>query len=69
MQDFSEAIRLNPKKSSYYLNRGLVYFSIENNNKAIDDFTKAIELDPEFANAYQSRAETLKRIGNYVEAL
>jgi Flp pilus assembly protein TadD len=42
LKDYSEAVRLDPKESVYYKNRGITYFKIENTNQAISDFTKAI---------------------------
>jgi len=38
-----------------YYNRGLAYEGLENHTKAIDDFSKAIELNPVFAEAYFER--------------
>ncbi len=38
-------------------------------NQAIIEYTKAIELNPKYANAYYSRSEALYKAGNYVEAL
>jgi tetratricopeptide (TPR) repeat protein len=69
LEDCSEAIRLGPKNSDYYYNRGNTYSKIQNTKQAIIDFTKAIELNPEGANAYQSRAEAFNKAGNYVDAL
>jgi tetratricopeptide (TPR) repeat protein len=38
-----------------YESRGLVYQENKNNEGAIDDFNKAIELDPEYAETYYYR--------------
>jgi tetratricopeptide (TPR) repeat protein len=52
LKDFSEAIRLDPKVSFLYRNRGIIYYKIENMNQAIIEYTKAIEINPKFAIAY-----------------
>jgi TonB family protein len=38
-----------------YIDRGRTYIQQDQNDRAIADFTKAIELDPEAANAYNQR--------------
>jgi tetratricopeptide (TPR) repeat protein len=52
LKDYSDAIRLDQNYSVYHYNRGLTYFKIENTNQAIIDFTKAIEINPNYADAY-----------------
>jgi tetratricopeptide (TPR) repeat protein len=66
LKDYSEAVRLDPKESVYYKNRGITYFNIENMNQAMIDFNKAIELNPKDAIVYKYRAEVLNIAGNYV---
>ncbi len=39
LKDCSEAIKIDPKNSVYYYNRGMTYSDIENTDKAIIDFT------------------------------
>ena len=38
-----------------YLNRGVAYFTVNRIDDAIEDFTKAIQLDPELGAAYHNR--------------
>ena len=38
-----------------YLNRGVSYFGVNRIDDAINDFTKAIELDPQLGPAYHNR--------------
>lgn len=53
---FSVAIAANPDGASVpYYYRGLVYIDMGQVNDAIDDFTKAIELDGHFPQAYAAR--------------
>ncbi|MTF40327.1 protein kinase domain-containing protein [Cyanobacterium aponinum] len=43
-----KAIQLNSEDASAYNNRGVVYFYFKEYDKAIADYNKAIELDPDF---------------------
>lgn len=47
---------LNNSVQSYY-ERGLQYYHTGDYNQAIADFTRAIEIDPNFADAYHRRGE------------
>ena len=46
IQDFDEAIRLDPQDADAYYNRGVVYGRIGKSIEAERDFAKAKELDP-----------------------
>ena len=47
IEDFSECIRLNPKKALYYHDRGEAKEALNQHEEAIVDFQKAKELDPD----------------------
>lgn len=51
-----------------YLNRGSVYALMENYERAITDFDKAIDLQPTFALAYYDRGATYHFLGDYDKA-
>lgn len=54
-----KAIELNPNNFlNYYLKGNLLMSEYSTLNTAIADYTKVIELKPDFANAYYNRAET-----------
>ncbi len=55
IEDFNEAIRLDPKDALAYNNRGLAWLAKESYDQAIEDFNEAIRLDPKDASAYSSR--------------
>ncbi len=56
LEAFSVAIAANPDGASVpYYYRGLVYIDQGKVEEAIDDFTKAIEIDKHFAQAYAAR--------------
>ena len=58
-------IQLKPNYAEAYRERGMAYFSIDDYNRAIENFTRAIELD---YDAYFLRAHTLNVIGDFVRA-
>jgi tetratricopeptide (TPR) repeat protein len=79
--DLTKAIELEPDNVDAYYNRGLVYnqlfhylekpFSPEINEtieKALADFDKVLELDPEYALAHAAKGGALYRYGEFVNA-
>ena len=53
-----------PPQNIFALNqRGIAKAILKNNRGAIDDYTKAIEIYPEFADAYYDRGNAKLRIG------
>jgi tetratricopeptide (TPR) repeat protein len=46
---------INSNDADAYYNSGLTYYESGQYHKAIDDYTKAIELNPEDAKAYVGR--------------
>jgi len=59
IQVFTESIRLDPSNASTYLNRGMAYERINYMQQAIADYSKAIELAPDYAKAYYARGTLL----------
>ena len=57
------------KKTSAYNNRGIVYLRTRVYQKALDDFTKAIEMDPEYKYAYINRGAVYGIMGDYEKAI
>ena len=56
INDYSEAIRLNPKSAIGFHNRGLAYLRMGRIDPAVKDFDEAISLNPRFVNAFVNRA-------------
>ena len=50
-----EAIKANPTNPELYINRGMARTNRKDFDGAIKDFSKAIELDPKNAHAYNGR--------------
>ena len=55
LQDQSEAIRLNPRNATAYLNRAVVLEKQGNEEEALGDYSRAISIDPKYALAYLDR--------------
>ena len=55
IQQFSQAIEINPNFDKAYYRRGLAKFDIGNREEAIADFTQAIEINPSYIDAYLGR--------------
>jgi protein O-mannosyl-transferase len=69
-EDFGTALKLDPRYSSAYSNRGLVrYERLSDFTGAIRDFDLAISLDPKDPYAYYNRGNAKLRSGKFAEAL
>ena len=69
-RDFDEAVRLNPKDPLTYYFRGWTQSSLfENNDKAIEEFTMAIDLNLNKAEFYYSRGSAYSSVGSYKNAV
>lgn len=66
--NYSKAIDLNPKESSIYLSRGLVYYNRKFYDLAIADYGKAIEIDPKEMMAYYYRGDSFEKLGELQKA-
>ncbi len=65
---YTKAIELNKNLTDAYFNRGQILFK-DNPKQALDDFVKAVVLDPKFVDAYYSIAAIQKSLGHYEEAV
>ena len=52
-----------------YNNRGNAFAKLGWKEEAIKDYTKAIELNPEYALAYNNRGKALEDLGERAEAI
>ena len=69
IKDCTKAIRLDPKHSEAYNNRGISYASSGQFEMAIQDFTEAIRLDPNHSEAYDNRGISYGSSGQFEMAL
>jgi tetratricopeptide (TPR) repeat protein len=66
IDDYSEAIRLDPKYAIGFNNRGLAYLRKGKLDRAIEDYDEAIRLNPAYALALANRA-TARRIKGRID--
>ena len=72
IKDFSDTIALNPRHKNIkyvYNNRGWIWQSKEDYEKAVKDYYAALALDPAFAPSYYGRASAYYKSGNLPRAL
>lgn len=56
INEYSGKIASDPSNADYYFGRGMDYMLVQDFAEAINDFTKAIEYNPNFSLAYFTRA-------------
>ena len=59
----------NSPTAARYANRGRSYSSLDQDQRAIEDYDKAIELDPNDAEAYSDRGSSYHRLGQNERAI
>jgi len=69
IDNYTEAIRINPDFAVAYYNRGTAYNDLKNYTDAIADFSRAIRINPDFANAYYNRGLAYNDLKNYTDAI
>ncbi len=60
---------LKTERAGFYYNRGISYFNEGSYDYAIRDFTRAIKLDPIYADVYNLRGDAYLEIGQYDKAI
>jgi tetratricopeptide (TPR) repeat protein len=55
--------------AAIYNNRGNAYYNLGQYSQAISDYTRAIELNPEYAKAYCHRGVVYRKLGNLDQAI
>ncbi|MGI0493566.1 M50 family metallopeptidase [Alkalinema pantanalense CENA528] len=68
LNDFTQAIQINPNLDAFYFMRAAISSYVGNLTQAIDDFTQVIRLNPS-ANAYYNRGAVQYQSRNYSAAL
>jgi len=69
IQDYNEAIKINPSDAVAYNNRGVEKSNLGDYKGAIQDFTKAIEINPNFESAYFNRGTAMNSLEDYIRAI
>jgi tetratricopeptide (TPR) repeat protein/S1-C subfamily serine protease len=58
IDDYNQAIQINPNYANAYNSRGVIKAALKDNQDAIDDYSQAIQINPNYANAYVGRGIT-----------
>ena len=76
IEDYNQALKLNPKLVAAFNNRGIAYAQKGEYDRAIADFNQALLLNPKDAyafndrgNAYELKGDKVKAIESYRQAL
>lgn len=67
--DYDEALRLAPATPPIWFNKGNILFEKEDYAGAVDAYTKAIELKPDFGEAYYNRGYIMLKEGRRAEGV
>jgi tetratricopeptide (TPR) repeat protein len=65
IDNYSQAIKLNPNYAIAYNNRGYVRYEMGDKQGAIDDYSQAIKLNPKQPQAYYNRGYVREEMGDY----
>jgi len=69
LEDYNNAIRLNPNSAETYSKRGNIYSRLKKYDEAMEDHNKAIELNPKNAGAYNNRGVVYNALKEYEKAM
>ena len=61
---YNKALAINPNDAECYYWLAIAYSGKEDLSQALNNFNKAIELDPKYIEAYTMRSELHRKIGN-----
>ena len=68
IDNYTEAIRLDPKHVKAYNMRGVSYNVLGQHERAIQDYTEAIRFDPQYATPYYNRGLSYEELGQQDKA-
>ncbi|KAJ1282118.1 hypothetical protein BS78_03G025700 [Paspalum vaginatum] len=66
---YTQAIELNSSNAVYWANRAFAHTKLEEYGSAVQDATKAIEIDPRYTKGYYRRGAAYLAMGKFKEAL
>lgn len=64
LRSLNRALEIDPQSALAYNARGYVYLRLQSFANAVVEFSNAIRLRPDYANAYQNRAIARRRLGD-----
>jgi tetratricopeptide (TPR) repeat protein len=69
VEDYSQAVKINPRNITAFHNRGLSYHQKGDDKHAVEDYTRAIGLDSKLTKAYLDRARAYRVLRDYDKAI
>ena len=69
IEDYTQALSINPKLTAAYINRGNIYDIQKDYKGAVKDYTQAILLNPEYSGVYNSRGNVYQKLEDYQQAI
>lgn len=69
IEDYDQAIKLQPDFADAYLNRGVAYRLLEDDKTALNDFDNCIKYAPRYIEGYKERAYTKRKLGDFNGAI
>jgi S1-C subfamily serine protease len=69
LQNFDQAIKINPKYAIAHNNRGEVLENMNRLDEAMAAFNRAIESNPRYARAFANRGDIWRRMSNELNAI
>lgn len=69
MDNYDQALKLNPKSAKAQYGKGLVFFKQKKYNDALEAFKKSVDLDKNFADGYLELGRLYYFNENYPNAL
>ena len=68
IEEFKKSVKVNPANPASYSNLGYIYLDLNITDKAYEYQRKAIDIDPNFANAHYGLALIYKNLGDFKAA-
>ena len=62
-QDYLSLIELIPNGSPHHYNAGVTLLQLNRDQEAVESFTRAIDLSPNYADAYRGRSMAYTQLG------
>ena len=71
IENYTKCLRIDPNYFPEYVynNRGVSYKKLEKYYEAINEYTKAIRINPEFEDAYHNRGRAYRKLEKYYDAI